>query len=144
MIRAFLVLVAVVAAVALSACGVLALNIPQPITEKPLIEPLPFVVGVYYSPQMRDYVVRAKLSAESSHKIKRKLGEPSVEMLRRSFEAMFDTVVELEDWPPLGPLDPRIAGVIVPSIEDSEIVFTKIGTTPPLLKTRRFGPGLSR
>src|SRR5258708_35878547 len=79
---------------------------------------------------MRDYFVRAKLSSESSHKIKRKLGEPSVEMLRRSFEAMFDTVVELEDWPPLGPLDPRIAGVIVPSIEDSEIVFTKIGTTP--------------
>src|SRR5258708_27971027 len=79
---------------------------------------------------MRDYFVRAKLSSESTNKTKRRLGEPSVEMLRRSFEAMFDTVVELEDWPPLGPLDPRIAGVIVPSIEDSEIVFTKIGTTP--------------
>lgn len=81
-------------------------NVPTPI-----VDPHPFPVGVYYSPELVEYVHEQKVADRGSITID--LGKNQKTVFDRTFGQMFQEVVNVES---LEELPQNVAGVLVPSI----------------------------
>jgi hypothetical protein len=85
---------------------------------KPLVEPLPIAVGVYYSPEFRagektDTPIYASSGAGSTYVVT--MGPASVAMFDQLFGAVFAHIVTV-DKTSLGPTDTQLAAVIEPRL----------------------------
>ena len=90
-------------------------NLPQ----KPLIERLPIIVGVYYSEEFRSYECVKFISHDFDYKIA--LGSPSVTLIDQILSNMFEKVVPVQSRPPLPESGADINAVIEPKIEGLSI-----------------------
>jgi hypothetical protein len=95
-------------------------NLPQ----KPLIERLPIIVGVYYSEEFRSYECLKTLRDNNNYKIA--LGSPSVTLIDQILSNMFEKVVPVQGRPPLPESGANINAVIEPKIEGVSI-FSQLG-----------------
>lgn len=104
----------------LAAAGLLASctlsTVPDPPTEDPLVEPLPYTVGVYYDPDFRSFEFISHYDPVLS--MKYEIGSPSVEMFDHALSSLFEEVVVIEEWPANATLDPEVVGVFYPRIEN--------------------------
>ena len=108
--------------VAAAAVGVLLGGCLPPITLKPTVDHLPSVaqvpvsVGVYYSPEFRNYeyawqpyeIIKPELYS---------IGPASVTLFQQLLPKLFKEVVQVDSRPPLAAEGRELAGVIEPSIE---------------------------
>ena len=84
----------------------------------PLIEPLPARVGVYYSPEFREFAAtRTVQVADRRDRYHYALGEPSAALFDWVFPAAFETTLVVRTKPPLSGGDGELDGVIAPQIE---------------------------
>jgi len=91
----------------------------QAVTEvAPLIEPLPARVGVYYSPEFREFAAtRTVHVADRRDRYHFALGEPSAALFDWVFPAAFETTLVVRSKPPLSGEDGELDGVIAPRIK---------------------------
>jgi hypothetical protein len=93
-------------------------NLPR----RPLIEPLPVTIGVYYSPEFSTHTHEEIKEVEGdTNKYKFILGSKSVLLFDQVFSSMFEKVILVEKRPPLGPIGLELAAIIEPSIEEIRI-----------------------
>ena len=85
---------------------------------RPLVEPLPFAVGVYYGPELRAY---EHVHTSVGFKFKFLVGPRSVALFDHVFAHMFEKAVPVQDRPPLPAGEPELAAVIEPRIENFSI-----------------------
>lgn len=99
---------------ALAGCGAVRLE-PKTELPPPLIDKLPETIGVYYPAEFREY-----LHMEERNQVKYEflLGPAHVIKLQRLLQAMFASVVEVDDPTTARAVDPQIRLVIVPRFED--------------------------
>ena len=85
---------------------------------KPLLNPLPIIVGVIYPSAFAQHEVffEARERADSDWRVK--TGEAQVEFWDILFEGMFDEVVHIRDWETVQSRGPEIDGVLIPAIAD--------------------------
>ena len=80
-----------------------------------LVERLPLVAGVYYTPEFR--------AMRSGGDVDFAVGATSVALFNRVLPAMFDEITQLAGPPPAPYREQNVACVIVPSIESVETRF---------------------
>lgn len=101
-------------------------SVPEPVTiREPRPEPIPLRIGVYYSPQFRDFTYRHHATDTAWI-----LGKPSVRLLNESLALIFAEVVESGKPGVSSGLPDGIAGVIEP-------VIVSAGYTYPTLEGAR-------
>jgi hypothetical protein len=103
----------------------------SPVLERrPLVQPLPLTVGVYFSPEFRAY--RGKTNCADRDQLmalifppmalacsfKYDLGLQSVAMFELLLAGMFDSIVAIDTLSPPSASSPGIAGIIAPIITD--------------------------
>ncbi len=89
----------------------------NPVLERrPLVQPLPLTVGVYFSPEFRAYQVKKICILFGSCTFKYDLGPQSVAMFELILAGMFDSVVAIETLSPQSASSLGIAGIIEPKI----------------------------
>ena len=80
----------------------------------PLIEPMDLAVGLFYEPELRDFIHAEALPRSTAWTID--LGDANVAMLEPLYAAMFSTTAELSDFPPSqtesGSLDAVLASAL--------------------------------
>jgi hypothetical protein len=64
----------------------------------PLIEPIDLAVGLFYEPELRDFIHAEALPRSTAWTID--LGDANVAMLEPLYSAMFSATAELTDFPP--------------------------------------------
>ncbi len=102
------------AAVALSACGTVAIQPPG--AETPLFQRIDARVGTYYtSAARRAYVTNPVMRFD--------VGQASVTRFESAFAAMFTDADELPDWPPWRHAGHAVDGVIELERVDAELVL---------------------
>jgi len=112
LVRLLLLMVAVV----LSGCTFNHVSELRPSLDNSTVkEKLPLVVGVYYSPQFRDYE-QARL--KMVHRWIVPVGKASVTLFDKAFSILFDGVVLVEGIPTPAKRNDKVAAVIEPSIEE--------------------------
>ena len=77
----------------------------------PLVDPLPFAVGVYYSPDFRS---RETFVDWGTWGVTFKLGPPSVTKFDQALKATFETVVPVDSLPAPRIANNALAGIIAP------------------------------
>lgn len=82
---------------------------------RPLVEPLPVAVGVYYGPEFRDY---EHVHTLVGFEFKFLVGPQSVALFDQVFAHMFEKAVPVQDRPPLPAGEAELAAVIEPRIEN--------------------------
>jgi len=93
-------------------------NLPR----RPLIEPLPVTIGVYYSPEFSTHTHESMKEVEGdTNRYKFNLGFKSVVLFDQVFSSMFEKVILVEKRPSLGPVGLELAAFIEPSIEEIKI-----------------------
>jgi len=93
-------------------------NLPR----RPLIEPLPVTIGVYYSPEFSTHTHEEMKEVEGdTNRYKFNLGFRSVVLFDQVFSSMFKRVILVEKRPPLGQVGLELAAIIEPSIEEIRI-----------------------
>jgi hypothetical protein len=85
----------------------------------PLIEPLPLRVGLYYSPQLTDYVHSEADDAETEWSLD--LGNANIRMLDTVFAALFTATQRLASMPAPGEAVTGLDAIIAPAIDAVEI-----------------------
>lgn len=85
---------------------------------RPLVEPLPVAVGVYYGPELRAY---EHVHTLVGFKFKFFVGPQSVALFDQIFAHMFEKAVPVQDRPPLPAGEPELVAVIEPQIENFSI-----------------------
>jgi hypothetical protein len=91
----------------------------SPVLERrPLVQPLPLTVGVYFSPEFRTYQGKktCTFTCVGPGSFDYDLGPHSVAMFELVLAGMFDSIVAIETLSP--PSSPGIAGIIAPKITD--------------------------
>ncbi len=98
---------------------------PNPkIDPLPTVKPIPLDVGVYFSPEFRNYEYRYegyKISGEPGDKESFAIGEASVDLFNQLLQGMFKNTVEVQQRPPLSSSGMKLAGVIEPNIEEFKL-----------------------
>lgn len=105
---------------ALAACGVtFEFPIDDPAPEQPpLVEPLPVVIGVYYSPELRNYEHRSTCKIDWEEiAYNYRLGPASIAIFDYALAGMFQKVVAIEAWPPQSAETQPVYAVIQPAVE---------------------------
>jgi hypothetical protein len=92
-------------------CGCSASQIEPVLSRRPLVEPLPLSVGVYFSPEFRTYRHKCDAFLCSEYD----LGSPSIALFETVLAGMIDNTVMLASMPP-AELGQKVSGVIVPGI----------------------------
>jgi hypothetical protein len=93
-------------------------NLPR----RPLIDPLPVTIGVYYSPEFSTHTHEEMKEVEGdTNRYKFNLGFRSVLLFDQVFSSMFKKVILVEKRPPLGPVGLELSAIIEPSIEEIRI-----------------------
>jgi hypothetical protein len=82
----------------------------------PLVESLPVSVGIFYEPELRNFIHAEALPRSSTWTID--LGDANVAMLDPLFGAMFDSTRELSSLPPTPEETDNIDGVLTSTLED--------------------------
>jgi len=87
------------------------------ITRPPLVEPLPLVVGVYFSPEFRTYQSKCDRNKFGWYcpYTEYAVGAPSVALFDLLLTGLFKSVIAVDVMPPAQPI-PNIHGIIVPTI----------------------------
>ena len=81
----------------------------------PLVAKAPVKVGVYYSPDFRKFRHQEVVDQRSTYNID--FGAQNLSFFRTLMSAMFQSVVEIQQPPPLAPgTAPQLDGIIVPEI----------------------------
>ncbi len=107
--------------VAAAAVGVLLGGCAATTTLKPTVDHLPSVarapvsVGVYYSPEFRNY--KQDGSDDGKWPFSYSIGPASVTLFQQLLPRLFKDVVQVDSRPPLAAEGRELAGVIEPSIE---------------------------
>ncbi|MDE0646401.1 MAG: hypothetical protein OXH84_09260 [Gammaproteobacteria bacterium] len=101
----------------LSACAGNIIVTADATVPTPIVDPHPFNVGVYYSPELVEYVHEQKVADRGSITID--LGRNQKTVFDRTFGQMFQEVVHVES---LDAIPQNVAGVIVPSIIDVQLM----------------------
>lgn len=84
-------------------------NLPK----RPLIEPLPITIGVYYSPE---FSTHESIEEAKGDRYKFNLGSESIVLFNQVFASMFEKVIPVENRPPLKTDGPKVNAVIEPRI----------------------------
>lgn len=87
---------------------------------RPLVEPFPLVMGVYYSPEFRGYENRSTCAKSV---FKYHLGPSNVTMFDHVLKGMFREVVAVGTWPPISGRQSEVDAVIEP-----RLAFAKLPT----------------
>lgn len=77
---------------------------------------MPYTVGVYYDPDFRTFEFISDYDPLMS--MRYEIGPPSVELFDHAMSSLFEEVVVIEEWPADAELDPEVAGVFCPRIEN--------------------------
>ena len=117
-------LAAMAAAVFMTACGTsetdYQIDPGAVLGAKPLIEPLPLTVGVYYGPEFRNFeTVQTRRDHNSIDRYHLRLGRPSMALFNLAFGALFAKTVALSTAPPWGDGEPGLQAAIAPRIESA-------------------------
>ena len=97
-------------------------NLPR----RPLIDPLPVTIGVYYSPEFSTHTHEEMKEVEGDTiRYKFNLGFKSALLFGQVFSSMFEKVILVEKRPPLGPVGLELAAIIEPSIEEIRIAAVR-------------------
>lgn len=105
---------AALAALALTACGTVALEPPP--EEPPLFQRIDARVGVVYASAARTPILTNPL-------LRIEVGKASVDRFARVFASMFTQAVELPDWPPWQETSTGLDGVIVLENTEAELAL---------------------
>jgi hypothetical protein len=106
-------------------CATYVRRVDGPQIPVPLVQKIPLAVGVYYPPQFRDARPESKRFIQPGQTITEiwPLGHASVATLDAALRGLFESVVEVKQWPPSGePL--KVAGVLVPSMPSDCVEVT--------------------
>lgn len=101
----------------LSACARNIIVTADATVPTPIVDPHPFNVGIYYSPELVEYVHEQKVADRGSITID--LGRNQKTVFDRTFGQMFQEVVHVES---LDAIPQNVAGVLVPSIIDVQLM----------------------
>ncbi len=117
-------LAAMAAAVFMTACGTsetdYQIDPGAVLGAKPLIEPLPLTVGIYYGPEFRNFeTVQTRRDHNSIDRYHLRLGRPSMALFNLAFGALFAKTVALSTAPPWGDGEPGLQAAIAPRIESA-------------------------
>ena len=103
-----------------AACGPseLRYDIDASLDQRPIVEQLPLAMGVYYSPEFREYEHRSveNISGFEWHFVYH-LGPANVALFDQILPGMFREVVLLKTWPTLSVGSAGLSAVLIPEIE---------------------------
>jgi hypothetical protein len=119
-------LAAIAAAVFMTACGSsetdYQIDPGAVLAAKPLIEPLPLTVGVYYGAEFRNFeTVHTRRVRDSIDHYHLRLGRPSMALFNLAFGALFAETVVLSAAPPWGDGGRQLQATIAPRIESASL-----------------------
>lgn len=104
-----------------------AIPLKPTLEQPPAVRQVPIAVGVYYSPEFREY---RHVGSRMGDRWDFAVGPASVTLLDRALSMIFESVVPVAGRPPLAGGPGTLAGVIEPAIEefDFSLPFLKTGT----------------
>lgn len=127
-------LAALAAAVFMTACGTSETDYQVDpgavLSEKPLIEPLPLTIGVYYGPEFRNFeTVKTRHDGNSLDHYHLRLGRPSMALFNLAFGALFAETVALSAAAPWQDGEPGWQAAIAPRIESASLSSVRYAFT---------------
>ena len=127
-------LAAMAAAVFMTACGSsetdYQIDPGAVLSEKPLIEPLPLTVGIYYGPEFRNFeTVQTRRVRDSIDRYHLRLGRPSMALFDLAFGALFAETVALSAAPPWEDGESQLDAAIAPRIESASLSSVRYAFT---------------
>ena len=127
-------LAAMAAAVFMTACGSsetdYQIDPGAVLGAKPLIEPLPLTVGVYYDAEFRNFeTVQTRRVRDSIDRYHLRLGRPSMALFDLAFGALFAETVALSAAPPWEDGESQLDAAIAPRIESASLSSVRYAFT---------------